>query len=113
MLHASNIASPRVSCVNSVAAMTRLIRDGFGIGALPPALVADELRQGALAMLDDVPVPPVMDIVATWRAGVGLELVDSVVALVHEVIAEYARSMGPDMVRPVDPGAPVLVSESA
>ena len=42
MLHAGNIASPRVSCVNSVAAMTRLIRDGFGIGALPAALVADE-----------------------------------------------------------------------
>lgn len=35
LLHAHGINAPRVSCVNSVSAMTRLIRDGFGIGALP------------------------------------------------------------------------------
>ena len=113
MLHAGNIASPRVSCVNSVAAMTRLIRDGFGIGALPAALVADELRQGVLVVLADVPVPPAMDIVATWRAGVGLDLIDNVVALVHEVVAGFSRSMGPDMVRLAEPGASVTARKSA
>ncbi|MCQ4313390.1 LysR family transcriptional regulator [Stutzerimonas sp. VN223-3] len=113
MLHAGNIASPRVSCVNSVAAMTRLIRDGFGIGALPAALVADELRQGVLVVLADVPVPPAMDIVANWRAGVGLDLIDNVVALVHEVIADFSRSMGADMVRLAEPGTSATARESA
>lgn len=113
MLHAGNIASPRVSCVNSVAAMTRLIRDGFGIGALPAALVADELRQGVLVVLADVPVPPAMDIVATWRAGVGLDLIDNVVALVHQVVAGFSRSMGPDMVRLAESGASVTARKSA
>ena len=39
-------------------AITRLLRDGFGIGALPPALVHDELKQGLLTILDEVPEPP-------------------------------------------------------
>lgn len=110
MLHAGNIVSPRVSCVNSVAAMTRLIRDGFGIGALPAALVTDELSHGVLTVLDSVPVPPAMDIVATWRAGVGLEVVDGVVALVHEVIAEYAQAMGGAVVQLLEPSGGVKAS---
>jgi DNA-binding transcriptional LysR family regulator len=32
LLHLNGITSPRISCVNSFAAMTRLIEDGFGIG---------------------------------------------------------------------------------
>ncbi|MDF5808189.1 LysR family transcriptional regulator [Pseudomonas aeruginosa] len=33
LLHANGVAAPRLNCVNSVAAMTRLLRDGFGVGA--------------------------------------------------------------------------------
>ena len=45
LLHANGVAAPRLNCVNSVAAMTRLLRDGFGVGALPPALVSQELAR--------------------------------------------------------------------
>ena len=58
LLHAGSVSAPRINCVNSIAAMTRLVRDGFGIGALPPALVHDELKQGLLTILDEVPEPP-------------------------------------------------------
>ncbi|WP_421681798.1 LysR family transcriptional regulator [Stutzerimonas urumqiensis] len=98
LLHTENIQSPRVSCVNSVAAMTRLIRDGFGVGALPAALVVDELADGSLALVDGVPELPPMDIVATWRTGVGLELSENLVALAQRVVAEFAQQAGDDRV---------------
>ena len=98
LLHAGNVLSPRISCVNSVAAMTRLIRDGFGIGALPESLVSKELELGMLSILTDVPQPPPLDIVATWRSGVGLELIEEIVALTPEVLAQYNAEMGDDRV---------------
>ncbi|MBU1329378.1 MAG: LysR family transcriptional regulator [Gammaproteobacteria bacterium] len=94
LLHAGNVSAPRISCVNSIAAMTRLIRDGFGVGALPPALVSDELKQGLLTILDDVPEPPPLPVVATWRTGVGLELSEDIIALAGEVLQDYAEQMG-------------------
>ncbi|OHC28880.1 MAG: LysR family transcriptional regulator [Pseudomonadales bacterium RIFCSPLOWO2_02_FULL_63_210] len=98
LLHAGNVAAPRISCVNSVAAMTRLIRDGFGIGALPAALVHEELKQGLVTILDDVPQPPALDMVVTWRTGVGLELSEDIVALAGGVLQEYAKQMGESMI---------------
>lgn len=98
LLHTGNIQNPRVSCVNSVAAMTRLIRDGFGVGALPAALVVDELADGSLALVEGVPELPPMDIVATWRTGVGLELSENLVALAQRVVAEFAQQAGDDRV---------------
>lgn len=98
LLHAGNVVSPRISCVNSVAAMTRLIRDGFGIGALPASLVSKELELGVLSILPDVPQPPPLDIVATWRSGVGLELIEDIVALTPEVLAQYNEEMGDERV---------------
>lgn len=94
LLHAGNVSAPRISCVNSVAAMTRLIRDGFGIGALPAALVTGELKQGVLTILDDVPQPAPLSVVATWRTGVGLELSEDVIALACEVLCDYSEQMG-------------------
>lgn len=98
LLHNGNIANPRISCVNSVAAMTRLIRDGFGIGALPASLVAEELDNGRMTVLENVPKPPALDIIATWRSGVGLGLVEQVVCLAQEVVRQYAEQLGPQRV---------------
>ncbi len=94
LLHAGSVSAPRINCVNSIAAMTRLIRDGFGIGALPPALVRDELKQGLLTILDEVPEPPPLPVVATWRTGVGLELSEDIIALASEALDAYAEEMG-------------------
>jgi len=97
LLHAGNVCSPRVSCVNSIAAMTRLVRDGFGIGAMPPALVCEELRQGALSILEDVPEPPALPVVATWRSGVGLELNEEIVGLASEALEAYSEQVGAEL----------------
>ncbi|WBG62923.1 LysR family transcriptional regulator [Pseudomonas citronellolis] len=94
MLQARDVSLPRLNCVNSVAAMTRLVRDGFGIGALPPALVVQELERGELRVLDVEPSPPELPLVASWRGGSGLELVEQVVEMSRTVLANYAAGAG-------------------
>ena len=89
MLHTANIITPRINCVNSASAITRLVRDGFGIGAMPAALVRGELAQGVLTLVKGVPQPSAMDIIASWRSGSGMELVEDIVSLTREVVAEF------------------------
>ncbi len=75
--------------------MTRLIRDGFGIGALPAALVAKPLASGELIQLEPGTRLPQLDVVASWRAGVGLELIESIVDMSRQVVSQYAADVGP------------------
>lgn len=90
MLHLSEALTPRINCVNSASAITRLVRDGFAIGALPPILVRSELASGVLKALADVPLPPAMDIVASWRTGSGMELIEQVVEIAQQVALQYS-----------------------
>ncbi|SOZ64644.1 putative transcriptional regulator, LysR family [Cupriavidus taiwanensis] len=101
LFHLNGVASPRINCVNSVAAMTRLIGDGFGIGAVPPALVRKELAEGTLSVVDVENHPPALDIVASWRIGAGLEVNESIVGLATGVVAEFCAEVGEDMAVPV------------
>lgn len=48
--------------------MTRLLRDGFGVGALPPALVSQELERGELTLLRLGPPPPNLPVVVSGAA---------------------------------------------
>jgi DNA-binding transcriptional LysR family regulator len=89
MLHSANIVSPRINCVNSASAITRLVRDGFGIGAMPAALVRGELAHGVLTLVNGIPLPSIMDIVASWRTGAGMDLVEDIVSLTRDVVAEF------------------------
>lgn len=92
LLQAAGAHSLRLNCVNSVSAITRLLRDGFGVAALPPALVASELARGELALLDGLLAPPSLELVASWQTGV--ELVEEVVGVCRQVLARYAQEAG-------------------
>ena len=92
LLQAHGVGTPRLNCVNSVAAITRLLRDGFGIGALPPALVSEELARGELILLPLEQQPPSLEVVVSWQ--VGVEWVDEVVALCRSVLQHYASKAG-------------------
>ena len=92
LMQANGVMTPRLNCVNSVSAITRLLRDGFGIGALPPVLVAEELARGELTLLDIDQRPPDLQVVVSWR--VGVEWVEEIVALCQQVLEEYARKVG-------------------
>jgi len=57
----------RINCISSVAAMIRLVADGFGVTALPPAIIQRELREHTLDVLDvDSGFAP-LPLVATYR----------------------------------------------
>lgn len=86
----------RINCISSVAAMIRLVADGFGVTVLPPAIIQRELREGALEVLDVesgfVPLP----LVASYRLQS-----HPMAARVAELAAEQARAfvlaLGPDL----------------
>ncbi|NMX69876.1 LysR family transcriptional regulator [Pseudomonas sp. WS 5111] len=92
LMQAHGVAAPRMNCVNSVSAITRLLRDGFGIGALPPVLVSEELARGELLVLPMAQRLPNLQVVVSWR--VGVELVEEIVALCQSVVARYAKEVG-------------------
>ncbi|KPA88578.1 LysR family transcriptional regulator [Pseudomonas sp. RHF3.3-3] len=92
LLQAHGVSAPRLNCVNSVSAITRLLRDGFGIGALPLALVSEELARNELTLLALQERPPNLEVVVSWRAGE--ELVEEIVALCQQVLHDYADKMG-------------------
>ncbi|MNL33241.1 LysR substrate binding domain protein [compost metagenome] len=103
LFHLNGVTSPRINCVNSVAAMTRLIGDGFGIGAVPPALVRQALADGTLAVVQVDNHPPALDIVASWRIGAGLEVNESIVEIATQVVADFCLEVGDDMAMAVSP----------
>jgi len=92
LMQANGVMAPRLNCVNSVSAITRLLRDGFGIGALPPVLVAEELARGELTLLSIDQRPPNLQVVVSWR--VGVEWVEEIVTLCQQVVECYAQKMG-------------------
>lgn len=96
LMQANGVMAPRLNCVNSVSAITRLLRDGFGIGALPPVLVAEELARGELILLDIEQRPANLPVVVSWR--VGVEWVEEIVTLCQQVLAGYAQKVGEDCI---------------
>ncbi|WP_095145589.1 LysR family transcriptional regulator [Pseudomonas sp. Irchel s3b6] len=92
LMQANGVSSPRLSCVNSVSAITRLLRDGFGIGALPPVLVREELARSELTLLAIEQRPPNLQVVVSWR--VGAEWVEEIVTLCQHVVERYALEVG-------------------
>ena len=102
LMQANGVAAPRMNCVNSVSAITRLLRDGFGIGALPPVLVSEELARGELVMLPMAQKLPNLQVVVSWR--VGVELVEEIVGLCQKVVARYAGEVGEDRMLLTKPG---------
>jgi DNA-binding transcriptional LysR family regulator len=92
LMQANGVMAPRLNCVNSVSAITRLLRDGFGIGALSPVLVAEELARGELTLLAIDQRPANLPVVVSWR--VGVEWVEEIVALCQQVVECYAQKVG-------------------
>ncbi|WP_207002926.1 LysR family transcriptional regulator [Trinickia mobilis] len=95
LLQQHGIETSGISCVNSVAAMTRLVRNGFGVGVMPPLLVRDLLAQQRLYVLDGLPLPPPMPIVAAWHVGAGIEWPERIVRVAQRVARRYGAEAGP------------------
>lgn len=94
LMHGAGITAPKVSCVNSAAAMIRLVQEGFGIGALPALLVRDELARGELALVDVVEHMPELDLVVAWHTRAGMEWPERVVAVMRNTVQRFCTEVG-------------------
>lgn len=86
----------RINCISSVAAMIRLVADGFGVSVLPPAIIQRELREGALEVLDVesgfVPLP----LVASYRLQ-NHPMAARVAELAGEQARAFVLALGPEL----------------
>ncbi|MGF6935028.1 DNA-binding transcriptional LysR family regulator [Paraburkholderia sp. UCT70] len=92
LMQSYGIGESRVSCVNSVAAMAKLIQAGFGVAAMPPAMVPDLLKQGVLCELEGIELPPPMPFVVAWRDGT--DWTDRLVEVAIGTVRRYAERLG-------------------
>jgi DNA-binding transcriptional LysR family regulator len=97
LMQSHGINEARVSCVNSLAAMIRLTQAGFGVAAMPPALVQDLLEQGTLRRLEGLEVPPPLPFAIAWRTG--SEWTERLVEIAVETVRRYAARLGEEAAR--------------
>jgi DNA-binding transcriptional LysR family regulator len=97
LMQSYGIGEARVSCVNSVAAMIQLTQAGFGVAAMPPALVPVPLEKGTLRRLDGIEVPPPLPFVIAWRTG--SEWTERLVEIAVETVRKYGARLGEDAAR--------------
>lgn len=97
LMQSYGISDARVSCVNSLAAMIQLTQAGFGVAAMPPALVPALLEEGTLRRLEGLEVPPPLPFAIAWRTGT--EWNERLVEIAVETVRKYASRLGEDVVR--------------
>ncbi|MGH6637540.1 MAG: LysR family transcriptional regulator [Polaromonas sp.] len=85
---AANCPNLRVSYFSSLAAMIDLTRSGFGIAPLPLAVIQNDVAQGRLVLLDLVPPPSPLPLVASVRMEPASPLAEALVVLAREA-SEY------------------------
>lgn len=88
---------PRISSFPSVAAILRLLIEGFGLAAVPPVFVRQELRRGLLQEFTGPALPPLKVSLVHFLAAP--PAVQAVAATVTDVVASYCRETEPPWVR--------------
>ena len=85
------------STANSLMTMVRLVSDGLGIAAMPPAALLPAIDEGRLTRLATVePLNPI-DIVAVTVAGQPSPVNDAVIAKARLVAEQHCANLPPDM----------------
>ncbi|WP_206956887.1 LysR family transcriptional regulator [Trinickia acidisoli] len=92
LMQSYGISEARVSCVNSVAAMIQLTQGGFGVAAMPPALVPDLLQSGGLRRLQGIETPAPLPFVIAWRTGANRA--EKLVEIATETVRKYVERVG-------------------
>jgi DNA-binding transcriptional LysR family regulator len=87
----------QINCVSSVAAIIRLVLDGFGIAVLPTAFVTRELESGHLQLLKVTHRVPELPLFASFRRSPDSLLCESIMHLALKVMREFSLENGPDI----------------
>ncbi|WP_322047261.1 LysR family transcriptional regulator [Paraburkholderia sp. J67] len=86
----------RINCISSVAAMIRLVSDGFGVAALPPAIIQRELHDGSLEVLDVESAFAPLPLVASYRLQ-SHPLPARIAELATEQARAFVAALGPEL----------------
>ncbi|RDV00946.1 LysR family transcriptional regulator [Trinickia dinghuensis] len=97
LMQSYGVNEARVSCMNSLAAMIQLTQAGFGVAAMPSALVQDLLHNGGLRKLEGLESPPPLPFVITWRTGTNRA--ERLVEIAKETVRKFAERVGNDAAR--------------
>lgn len=84
LLHDSGQEQVKVHCSSSLWTIVRLTQERFGIGMIPPIIVADELTRGELVLLNLDLHPPALSFTASWPNSHDAHIAESVVQLANE-----------------------------
>ena len=87
-------SSLRVNFFSSMAAMVDLARAGFGIAPLPMAVIADDVAQGRLVLLDVDPPLAALPLVASVRAEPASPLAEALAELAQVTCDDFLRGRG-------------------
>lgn len=88
-----------INCIASVATMIRLATDGFGIAAVPPAIIQRELNEQSLHLLRVDTEFPALALIACLRSDHENPLTETVARIAQETASDFALNWGPEIAR--------------
>jgi len=91
--------TPHINCIASVATMIRLVSDGFGVAAVPPAIIQRELNEESLQLLRVDVDFPALTMVASVRTDDPNPLPETVARIAQETAADFALNWGQEIAR--------------
>jgi DNA-binding transcriptional LysR family regulator len=89
----------RVNCMTSASAMVRLVADGFGVALLPPAIIARELQEGSVQLLEVDVEMPALPLVGSFRTSPENPLFEQIALLAQDTAHAFARSVTHEIAR--------------
>ncbi|MPS94920.1 LysR family transcriptional regulator [Comamonas sp.] len=99
LFSAEGSASLHMNCIASVATMIRVVCDGLGVAAVPPAIIQRELAEQRLRLLRVDREFPSLPLVACWRNDHQNPLAETVVRAAEEVATAFALNHGQAVAR--------------
>ncbi|MFH6785577.1 MULTISPECIES: LysR family transcriptional regulator [Methylobacterium] len=87
MLAQSNLPPPRLHSNASLSTIVRMVREGIGIGVIPPEVVRQDLEAGSLRVVAPAPALPDIGFTATYASTPDCGLAAAAARLASEVAA--------------------------
>lgn len=86
-----------LNCISSVATMIRVVCDGLGVAAIPPAIILRELSEQRLRQLPVDRHFPALSLAACYRNERSGSLVSAVVKIAEKTATDFALKHGPSI----------------
>ncbi|MBK4737788.1 LysR family transcriptional regulator [Noviherbaspirillum pedocola] len=91
------LSQTRITCSPSVAAIVRLLLDGYGIAAIPSLFVNDHLKTGDIVNLPALPSLPVIIVTLCHPAETEMK-VHAAATVARQACADYGAQLGESLI---------------